>query len=211
MADVEFKDVRKRLWNEIVALHSIWHEYKYLFGDTDDRVVLLNACAGKFIGMIQGVMIRELILAVSRLTDPPQSGRFDNMVIAQLLSDPNLDEHTGLRDELQVSVAAAVASAAAVRVHRNKHVAHLDHATALGNRVEPLPSITIDSMEQAIASLAAAYNVHGKRSYGQHAHFEPMQEPGSSRLVAIFQQSSAWSEWQARQPRIQQRSERGSV
>lgn len=208
---VAFADVRKKLWNEIVSLYSVWSEYKYLFETSEDRIVLLNACAGRFFGTVQWVMLREVILGISRLTDPIKTGKFDNMVISQLLSDPVIDNHFGLRADLTKAVDDAVAAAEVVRTHRNKYVAHLDHATALDPSLSLLPGLTFARISEAVESIAAAYNVHSHGLREPHAVFDPLQEANASMVVAILEMSSAWKDWQEMQVRVAKRSASASV
>jgi len=101
---VELKDVRKRLWDEILAVHYSWAEYNYLFVESPERVAMLNACARWFFGQTQQFILREVILAISCLTDPVKSGDFENMVVEQLLTDPEIDTVAGLRRNLKRSI-----------------------------------------------------------------------------------------------------------
>ena len=100
----EFSAARKRLWNEIVAIHDVWEQYVYLFNESPERIRLLNACASWFFGTTQRVMMRETILGISRLTDAPATGPFKNLVLATLITDPEVDVHEGLADEMRAAM-----------------------------------------------------------------------------------------------------------
>ena len=83
-----FADTRTRIWNEIVSLHDAWAQYRYLFNESNERVQLLNTCASWFFATTQRLLMREVILGISRLTDPVKFGRFDNLVLSSLLLSP---------------------------------------------------------------------------------------------------------------------------
>ena len=70
---------------------------------------MLNACARWFFALTQRVLLREVLLGISRLTDSVKTGRFDNLVIGSLLQDPAVDKHPGLRQKLTDTVNAILA------------------------------------------------------------------------------------------------------
>lgn len=90
--------------NELVVTHDVWEQYTYLFNDSPDRIRMLNACARWFFGTTQRVMMREVVLGISRLTDPPTTGKFPNLVLSSLLTDPVFPEHKGLPQELDAAI-----------------------------------------------------------------------------------------------------------
>ena len=192
---VPFAHVRKRLWDELVIAHDSWEQYVTLFAHSDERVRMLNACAGWFFATTQRTLLREVILSISRLTDPIKSGSFDNLVIASLLSDSAIDSHDGLRDAMQAAVDAAVSKAASVRVHRNKYVAHLDHATALGTGDQPLPGLRREDISEAIDLLEKAYNLHGLRVHQSQAFFDVGSMGSVPALLKILESSERWTKW----------------
>src|SRR6266566_7380600 len=105
MNDAESFDARrKRLWDELVILHDAWAQYSFLFNESQERIELLNACARWYFGTTQRLLMREVILGVSRLTDPPKTGKHANLVLASLLDDPSIDKHRGLRGELDKAI-----------------------------------------------------------------------------------------------------------
>ncbi len=152
----------------------MFSEYKYFFEASEDRIILLNACAGRFFTTVQWVTFGEVVLGISRLTDRTKTRKFDNMVIGQLLTDPVIDKHVGLKAELTKAVDDAVAAAGVVKTHRNKYVAHLDRATAFDSSLSLLPGLTFARISQAVKFIAAAYNVRDHGVHEQRAVFYPM-------------------------------------
>src|SRR6266545_2453164 len=137
-----FDIARKRLWDELVNLHHAWEQYLKLYAHSEDRVKLLNASVRSFFAGLQRLLIRDVILSVSRLTDPPHSRGKANLVLSTMLDDPRLADRPQLKNQLESEISEVRKMAGPVRKHRNTYVAHLDHATAVGTSVDPLPGVT---------------------------------------------------------------------
>lgn len=187
-----FGATRERLWNEIVLVNDAWAQYQHLYGSSSERVQILNGCARWFFALTQRALLREVILGISRLTDRVRSGSFDNLVIGCLLLDPAVDQYEGLRAELASAVQLAVSAASDVRAHRNKYIAHLDHATALGSPDAPLPKLPRAGITVAIDALGTAYNLHGKRIHSSHAFMDLQPLGGADALVRALESSERW-------------------
>src|SRR3989304_10132230 len=78
--------VCNELLNEVAWLHAKWHEYKELYGEKPTRVELLNRAAGFFFRIVQDTLWEDTLLHVARLTDPPGSGRRQNLTVFRLPS-----------------------------------------------------------------------------------------------------------------------------
>ena len=145
--------------------------------------------------------MREVILGVSRLTDPLKTGGYENLVISRLLEDPLVAQYPGLREELSAAIEKAIVAAGPLRAHRNKYIAHLDHATAIGSPDAPLPGLKRETISDAIQALEAAYNIHGLRIRESHTFFDLSPTGGADALLASLESSTTWKDWQALQER----------
>ena len=190
-----FDATRKQLWNEIVLVQEAWGQYSSLFVEDANRVELLNVCDGRFFNVVQRVLLREVLLGISRLTDPVKQGKCDNIVVSSLLWDPAVDKHDGLREELETAVARAIKSAESIRTHRNKYIAHLDAETALSNKSVILPRIQVESVNAAIRDISSAYNVHSIRIHEMHSFSDICAEENSISLIRILECSEKWMRW----------------
>ena len=195
-----FDAIPKRLLDELIQLHDAWHQYQFLFGGSKERVRMLNACAAWFFGVTQRSLLRETILGISRLTDSATLGKYDNLVLSSLLSDPALNVLPDVKEELASAIQDAVEAAQPVRVHRNKYIAHLDHATAIGAPDEPLPALSRSDISAVIAKVEAAYNVHGRRVRGTDNDFALHTLRSADALVQILEHSERWKRYRALHP-----------
>jgi len=188
----DFEETRKRLWDELVHLHHVWSQYLVLYGHSRERVQLLNQTARSFFASLQRLMIREVLLCISRLTDPLKSRDRDNLVLLRLLEDPELQAHQELRASLQAEIAAIRVHAMPIRKHRNRYIAHLDHATAIGADDDPLPPLPREIMDKAIERMGAAYHRYAREVYQTDVSFEVAALGDAESLTAALERGQKW-------------------
>ena len=198
----EFNLARKRLWNELVALNDTWAQYEHLFTESDERIRLLNCCAGWFFGTVQRVLMREVILGISRLTDPPTMGRYTNLVIASLLDDPALSEFPDLARELGSACERLKRHVDPIRKNRDKYIAHLDFEAAVRPTEELIPGIEKGLIGSVIRDFAEVYNLHGTRILKQQSSFRLEPSGSSKSLIVILERSEEWKSCQELNPAL---------
>ena len=143
------------LYRKLVELHILWQQYRQLFGDDTQTVHLLNRTAGLFFKIVQDELWDSVLLGVSRMTDPPATGKYKNLTIQSL---PQLITDPALRAEVQSLCDKASASAEFAREHRNKRIAHQDHNYLSNRGSDPLSGISRAQVEQMLEALRAVLN-----------------------------------------------------
>ena len=107
----DFLEIRNRLFTELVLLTDLWEQYRVLFMSSARQVKRLNEHARWFFATVQRVFLHQIIIGISRITDPAASGRQRNVTLAALLQDPRLREleaqHAALAAEVETVRAAA--------------------------------------------------------------------------------------------------------
>ena len=127
-----------------------FNEFEQLFGKAE-HVELLNLVGGAFFAEVQRILWDDLLLCVTRLTDPPQTGGKDNLTVKRL---PNFCERDDeLRKKVQGQVDAAKTAADSARLHRNQRISHKDLAYAIGDN--ELPSTTLGQIRRALDAVYA--------------------------------------------------------
>lgn len=173
-------------------LRSMWDQFVILFASGDDPPRVLNGCAPWFFGMTQRAIVREVMLGIARLTDQPTQGSRSNLVLASLLNDPALLRKPGLRRQLEKAINRVLALAAPIRKHRNKYLAHLDHATALGARSAVLPGVTAAHLSRTMQAIERAYNVHCRGVHHSSTSFEMTPVGDAKALLRVLSASDRW-------------------
>ncbi|MBP5957939.1 hypothetical protein ICA16_19875 [Pseudomonas anatoliensis] len=143
------------LYVELVELHILWQQYRQLFGNTTDTVQLLNRTAGLFFKIVQDELWDSVLLGVSRMTDPPGSGKFKNLTVQSLSL---LITDYAVKTEVQDLCTKAVAATAFAREHRNKRIAHQDHNYLSNRNSNPLSGISRTTVENMLAALRDVMN-----------------------------------------------------
>jgi hypothetical protein len=135
----------------ISEVYARWAIYNQLFDSGQENVDLLNKSGSYVFHLLQRLLLDDTILALSRLTDPPKTGRYENASIAHLaeLATPNLTSLTA--SEVSSLLASLKNHVVNAKVHRDKAIAHadLEHATGLAK----LPEIAYSEIEGAMLDL----------------------------------------------------------
>ncbi len=128
-----------------------WQEARALFR-SEARVDLLNRAARDFWGMMQQVLLEDILLHISRLTDPPRSAGKDNLTVQRLV-----DLHWANRERLTALVDEAVSASSFARPWRNRSLAHRDLELATGIAASPLPPATAEDVGASLSALDALF------------------------------------------------------
>ena len=151
----ELGAIFNELYKKLMQLHIVWQQYRQLYGDDPETVHLLNRTSGLFFQIVQDELWDSVLLGVSRLTDPPATGKKTNLTVQSLpplISDPTL------RAEVQELCEKALTSAEFAREHRNKRIAHQDYTHVVHHASNPLSGISRALVEKMLASLRAVLN-----------------------------------------------------
>ena len=133
-------------------------EYRVLFSD-HDAVKLLNAAGGAFMADVQQILWRDLLLHVTRLTDPASMGRHERLSVKALppfCERPELQvEYPELHTVVQALVDTAVAAAEAPRDWRNRRISHTDLDLAIDPDAESLAPTSLRQVQRALDAVHA--------------------------------------------------------
>tara|TARA_R110000868_G_scaffold217433_4_gene467525 strand:- start:5 stop:646 length:642 start_codon:yes stop_codon:yes gene_type:complete len=169
------------IYIELVELHVIWQQYRQLFGDSTGTIELLNRTAGLFFKIIQDELWDSVLLGVSRMTDPPATGKNKNLTIQSL---PLLISEPELKAEISELCAKAVSIAAFAREHRNKRIAHQDH-NYLNNRssnsLSGISRAAVESMLEALRDVLNFIDNHYRDSTVMYQEF--VDDSGARLLI----------------------------
>ena len=72
------------LESELTWFHAKWLEYRKLYAHSEKRIDFLNESAAFFFRIVQDTLLENILLHITRLTDPPRQGPFENLTLLQL-------------------------------------------------------------------------------------------------------------------------------
>lgn len=151
----ELGEMCAALYHRVAWVHLRWALYKQLFGKCDRRIALLNETAGSFFGVLQGVLLDDVVLELARLVDSPKSCGKANLTLLRI---PGLIADQELRPEIEAMVDSAEGACAKARDQRNRRLAHNDLSLAVETSAKPLPAIGIADVESALAAVRDLLN-----------------------------------------------------
>jgi hypothetical protein len=139
---------RQQFW----SITSLWDQFETLFG-TKERVELMNASGRLFAYHVFWQFLNGVNLGITRLLDPPKSGKFENLTLLRLFE---LCPET-LRETLAANVEVIQAKAERMRDLRNRAIAHTDLEHGL-RRVEPLEYNSRTQVNEILRDILALLN-----------------------------------------------------
>lgn len=184
-----FDEMSDQLWDaELRELEDLRVNYDYLYVEDPERADRLRKgrWGGFFWNCVRGWMISEIILSISRLTDPPEMGKRRTLTLRALLDDPRLPDQ--LKCELGCELKSLRNAVKKIRRHRNRMVAHRDRRTALGE--DTLPPLQVRQIADIVARLQDVHRKHRAACMGiSVSEYGTHTLRGVERLIASLEQS----------------------
>lgn len=151
----ELGEIYHELSNELAWLYFKWDQYRALFGESPERIDLLNGAAPLFFRLLQDALWEDTLLHLARLTDSVRSCGKTNLTFRGL---PPLVVDPVVQDKTAQLVLAALAATEFARDWRNRHIAHRDLRLALNEPTEELTPASRKLVNEGLAALAAVLN-----------------------------------------------------
>jgi hypothetical protein len=150
MMDKETESIWRTLDQEVMLLVGRWKIHKQLFQSGKENVDLLNNSGSYVFHLLQIMIIDNIFLTLSRLTDPAQQGRNKNASIHNLVTrmDGVIDD--ALLLNLRTRLAEIEKVCKNMRTHRSKRIAHIDTKRGLKASSVWLPPVTYGEIEDAL-------------------------------------------------------------
>ncbi|EOW4146846.1 hypothetical protein ACOW9W_004155 [Vibrio parahaemolyticus] len=153
-------DIFAQLKEEVNIIHFRWITYRQIYAQGPEVIELLNTNGGYFFYITQHLYLDNVALAFSKLTDPNRQCGKDNLSLKQLIVIANDRKDVELTQDLKSKFEALFNSCQKFRLHRNKRIAHADLEHAIGIADEPLPGISQQYVEDALALLREFMNTY---------------------------------------------------
>jgi hypothetical protein len=145
------------LRTEAVWAHAKWQVWRGLYGNRG-RIEILRASAAGFFSILQGTLFDDVLMAVSRLTDPRGVGKRENLTLDHLSAHLASIGMDSARTKFDAILASLRADCSAIREVRNKLLGHRDLAATLSGG-STLSTIRAREVDVALDHLAEALNL----------------------------------------------------
>lgn len=193
---IEVSSVYDELRSEVTWLHARWICYRQLFAHSPKRIDLLNEAASTFFFIVQDVLLHEVQVTLSKLTDPARNGKNENLSLEQL--QERLAAHTSpdLVATCKSELDRLHEQCKPFRARRNKKLAHLDLQVALRTPATPLPDVSRQMIEDALLTLRTYLNAiegYFNDSEWGYEHFIMASSDGDA-LLAILRAGLRYEE-----------------
>jgi hypothetical protein len=149
-------DVHRALWPHVVDLQGQWNTFRRLFMTNDGTVDVLNWAARGLFAKMQRSLVDEMILAIARLTDPPQTGSHKNVVLERLAQECDAAGRKDVGEQVRRCLHEARKLSAAMRDQRNRRLGHLDFTTHVEQ--QSVPAVFVREISGALRWIKAAMN-----------------------------------------------------
>lgn len=144
-------EIYNELQSEVTWLHGRWICYRQLFAHSPKRIELLNESASAFFYIIQEVLLDEVQVSLSKLTDPATSGKHENLSLEQLQKRIEASADKALAEICRALLNKLHTQCEHFRTRRHKKLAHIDLDVALS--VQTLPEVSRHMIEDALLTL----------------------------------------------------------
>lgn len=167
---IDFGSMLFALYNEIIWLTFQWIEFKELFGTKESRIELMNEVAPFFFFAIQKVLRENLMLGISKITDPVKSCGKRNTTINAI---PMFIKDNNFKNELEKDIKEILDYSSFCRDWRNRWIAHLDYELATHKQnAKPLELTTRQKLKFTIEKLQDFYHKIESKYFNSRTGFE---------------------------------------
>ena len=172
------------LWQEMAWIHVKWHEYCELFGTRPSRVDLLNEAAPLFFRIVQDSLFQDILIHITRLTDPPESCGKENLTILRI---PSLLRDEQARAKVNELIKIACEKREFCRDWRNRRIAHADYRLALNEETQPLEGASRQKVKEALEAISNVLNLVQHHCTRGKSRFEPgLDFGGAGDLIRVI-------------------------
>ena len=171
---------------DVTWLHGKWKIYRQLYGTSQENIDLLNYSASTVFRVLQRVLYNDILLSLSRLTDPKTSFNKENRSLELLISRIDSSKHENLVSSMKVMLKVLRDQCEPFRIQRNKKIAHTDLDTAL--KVRSIPGVSRKQIGDALSTLSDLMNEYNNYFFGKPTLYEHfwMKADGDT-LIQILQ------------------------
>lgn len=178
----------RQLARETLRIRQQWGHYRTLLHEGRKRRELLAEQTASFFRVLFDTYLDDTILAIARITEEPEFGGHENVVLKRLRDAVAEDGRGELAEELSGRLEEIDDLRSALEDRRNKLIAHRDKDALEGDyELSPLSS---DQIERALTSIEEFLNaVCGEYDDSEVAYESLVEISGADALVSALKRA----------------------
>lgn len=153
---LDINEVYEPLFHDVCHLHRKWKLYCQLYASSESVVDLLSNSAPGFFRISHDLLVDDLLLSISRLTDQKQTLGKSNLTLDRLVHSVDTKKYQQLRQDVERLFSDARVKSGFAKDQRNKRIAHSDLSTKL--QASLLSSFTRANIEDALKAIRTVMN-----------------------------------------------------
>ncbi len=143
---------------DLLQLVSHFKLYRGLYGRDEQTVKVMNAAAGDFFGILQGLLVDDIVLRIGRLLDPPQSSGKFNCTPLRLVELLDEEAEAVLLAAVSPLVADMQEIGKPFKQYRHKALAHRDERAAFDPTGKFFSGFSREDIDKMIDSFVRLMN-----------------------------------------------------
>lgn len=151
MPNLEMENALDVVNAQVAQLLFRWKLYGQLFNSGSGNIELLNKSGSNVFRLLQILILQDVMMSLSKLTDRAKTGPHENASIKNVVAKASAALPVATKDEVDALITKLEGHVQNVRVHRDKCLAHADLTHTL--QASALPSVTYDELEMAMRTL----------------------------------------------------------
>lgn len=167
----DVKTIFETLQEDVIWVHAKWRVFRQLFGKSEKRIAILNDFAPDFFLIVHDGLIYDILLTMSRLTDPAETSKKENLTLDRLLLMLKRNEDKEFLEVVERNLKSLKDECQPFRDIRNRRIAHSDLGTALDYHPNPLPGVSREMIETALESFRNLLNEIEKHFDGNETEY----------------------------------------
>jgi hypothetical protein len=143
------------LRTQLAWIHLKWNDFRRLYADSEDTIVLLNEAAPSFFHNLQRMMWEDILLHICRITDRPKVTGKDTLTVLRLVE--SIPDET-LKQTIATLVDDVKAKARFARDWRDQRLAHHELPPQAGQTSMALPHASCRNVDDLLEALRKTMN-----------------------------------------------------
>jgi hypothetical protein len=181
----ELEQLYHDLDKDLDWLWRTWGEFRELFTKGPDRFELMNFVASNFFYFLHRLMFEDMMLHLSRLTDPPETFGRTNLTLRRMVKLIDGTADPSFKASLQRATDRVLQACQFARTWRDKCIAHTDLPTFRKEQVSPLPA-RVQDLEGAMQAIREFMKCV-EQNYGIQPSFSMPDHWGAKSLMHFLE------------------------